>query len=168
MKVTLSFLFLVTFLFEQETEFDLGKLSFRGVKFITTKEIVIKTFGQGKKVEPNYECGFFSNDQPLGPYYQLVYTNFTYFGGDNDSFYLQFVDFDAQGKVKLKYDDIPLSGRTTKDDFVKIFGEKVRNEFLKDSDHETVLLQTRNEVGGAGLFWFKNDRLEKFEYWTPC
>jgi hypothetical protein len=71
---------------DKPTEFDLKLISFKAVSFITTKEVIVKTFGPGKRTEPNYECGFFSNDNDSGPYYQLTYDNFNYVGSDKDNF----------------------------------------------------------------------------------
>ena len=152
----------------QQSDFDLKNIKFKGLEFSTTKESIIKSFGQGKRVETNYECGFFTNDQEGGPYYQLVYPEFNYIGSDKEKFfYLQNVEFDAKGRVKINYLGNELTGETTEGEFVKIFGEKVKNNFVKHSDHNTFLLYSKASDDGA-VFFFRDGRLFRFEYWTPC
>lgn len=34
---------------------------------MTTKKVITEKFEQGRRVETNYECGFFTNDLPGGP-----------------------------------------------------------------------------------------------------
>ena len=152
----------------QQSEFDLKNIKFRELGFSTTKKEIINSFGEGKRVETNYECGFFTNDQEGGPYYQLVYSDFDYIGSDKENFfYLHNVDFDAMGSIKVKYLDKELTGKTTEEEFVKFFGEKVRSSLVNHGDHHTFLLYSKGSDDGA-VFSFKNGRLFKFQYWTPC
>jgi hypothetical protein len=167
LRLTILLLFITTISHGQERNFELKKIKFKGLEFSATKNQLVKAFGQGKKVDTNYDCGFFTNDQASGPYYQLVYADFNYIGSDKGNFYLQYVNLGKKGSVKIKYGDKELSALTTKDEFVKIFGEWVNDYFVKHTDHETFLLYSKNSDDGA-VFTFKNGRLYKFEYWTPC
>jgi len=167
LRLTILFIIISTISRGQQIDFELKNIKFKGLEFSTTKETIIKSFGQGKKVETNYECGFFTNDQPGGPYYQLVYGDFNYIGSDKENFYLQNVNLDMKGSIKINYGDKELSALTTKDEFVKIFGEWVNDYFVKHADHDTFLLYSKDSDDGA-VFTFKNGRLYKFEYWTPC
>jgi hypothetical protein len=97
----------------------------------------------------------------------MVYTDFNYIGSDKEKFYLQSVTFDNNGKTKIRYGDKELYGRMSKDEFVRMFGEKVNDNFVKHSDHDTFLLYSKDSDDGA-VFTFKNGLLYKFEYWTPC
>jgi hypothetical protein len=167
-QLTILLLLIGTITHGQQSDFDLKNIKFKGLEFSTTKESIIKSFGQGKRVETNYECGFFTNDQEGGPYYQLVYADCNFIGSDKEKFfYLENVDFDALGSIRLNYNGIVLNGKTTEEEFVKIFGEKVKDNFVKHDDHNTFLLYSKGADDGA-VFWFKNGRLSKFEYWTPC
>lgn len=167
MRVTIFFILITTISRGQESDFELKNLKFKGLEFNTTKEKLIKVLGHGKKVETNYECGFFTNDQDGGPYYQLVYSDFNYIGSDKGKFFLQNVQFDLDGKIKFYYQDIELSGMTNKDVFIKIFGKKAEENFTKHPDHETFFFYSKDS-DDAAVFTFKNGRLHKFEYWTPC
>jgi hypothetical protein len=152
--------------FGQQYNFDLNKLKFKGLGLKTTKKEIKGKFGQGKQVETNYECGFFTNDQPGGPYYQLVYTNFNFIGSDKEAFYLQGVDFDQKGKTKIAYADKILNGQTTKEEFINMFGDKVKKHF-DNPDNDAIVLIADGRDDGA-RFTFKDGRLVRFEYWTPC
>jgi hypothetical protein len=154
-------------LYGQQVEFDLNQIKFHGLDFSLNKDLIIETFGNGKKVDTNYECGFFTNDQEGGPYYQLVYPDFNYIGSDKEKFYLANVNFDQVGRIKINYGEKDLNGQTTKEDFIIMFGEKAKKNFEKYMDTETLLLYSKEGDDGA-IFRFKNGRLIKFEYWTPC
>lgn len=148
----------------QHADFDFKQLEFRGLGFMVTKQEIIERHGAGKRVEPNYECGFFTNDQKTGPFYQLVYEGFNYIGSDKEEFfYLEAVDFDTEGNTKLRYQDKVLSGLTTEAEFMRIFGEHVRKH---EDQNAFWLFAERTE--DWGVFFFKNGRLVKFEYRTPC
>ena len=165
--LTILLIFLAAVSHGQEADFDLSNIKFKGLEFSTPKEKLIKAFGLGKKVETNYECGFFANDQEGGPYYQLVYAGFDYIGSDKGNFFLQHVNFDIKGRIKINYKEMELSGESTKDDLIKLFGNKV-NEYLKDyQDKDSILIYSKGSDDGA-IFTFKDNKLKKFQYWTPC
>jgi hypothetical protein len=169
MQLTLTILLLLiaTISRGQKSDIELDDLKFKGLGIISTKGKIIESLGEPKIVDTNYECGAFTNDNPGGPYYQLVYTDFNYIGSDKEEFFLENVDFDINGKMKIYYQDKVLSGRTTVDDFIKIFGDKVKHSFVRHSDHDTFLLRSTDSTDGV-VFTFKNGRLNKFEYWAPC
>ena len=152
--------------FGQQYNFDLDRVNFKGLGLKTTKKVITENFEQGRRVETNYDCGFFASDLPGGPYYQLVYTDFTFIGSDKEEFYLQSVDFDPNGKMKLNYADKVLNGRTTKEEFIKMFGDTVKQHFDNPDNKAIVLIATDRDDGAR--FTFKDGRLVRFEYWTPC
>ena len=131
-----------------------------------TKNDVIKAFGQPKIVYPKYDCGFFSDEWTGTSYYQLTYGDFNFIGSDKENFVLEKVMFDYNGKVLLKYGDKTLSGQTTKTELAEIFGENAKELFERYQDKDAVLLLTKDDDGVR--FTFKDGRLTKFEYWTPC
>ena len=160
-------LLLVTISRGQQGDFDLKNIKIGEVEFISTKPLITKAFGKAKKIETNYECGFFTNGEPDGPFYQLVYTNFNFIGSDKGKFFLENVSFDLTGKIKLKYLGNELSGKTSKEDFVRIFGDKAKKHFKEHPDSDVLMLYSKNSDDGA-KFTFRKGKLIKFEYWTPC
>ena len=168
LRLTILFIIISTISRGQQVDFELTNIKFKGLEFKTTKENIIKSFGQGKKLETDYECGFFTNDQAGGPYYQLVYTDFNYIGSDKEDFFLQSVKFDLKGNMKIRYKDKELSGQTTKEDFIRImYGDKEWENLKNYFDIDVLIIYSKNGDDGA-RFIFKNGRLNKFEYWTPC
>jgi hypothetical protein len=168
LRLTILFILISTISRGQQNDFELTNIKFKGLEFKTTKENIIKSFGQGKKLETDYECGFFTNDQSGGPYYQLVYADFNYIGSDKEDFVLQSVKFDLKGNIKIRYKDKELSGQTNKEDFIKImYGDKEWKNLKNHFDIDVLIIYSKNGDDGA-RFIFKNGRLDKFEYWTPC
>jgi hypothetical protein len=166
MRLTILLSLIVSISFAQQSSLDLNSLEFKGFGLKTTKKEIKEQFGQGKTVATNYECGFFTNDQPGGPYYQLTYSNFVFIGSDNDAFYLQSVDFDSKGVTILNYGNKIFSGTMTKAEFVDIFGD-IAKEHFKNPKNDKIVLIAHDRDDGA-RFWFKDGRLVRFEYWTPC
>ena len=165
-RIKLTILFVLAIqLAHGQIDFDLIK--FRGLGFSLTKETVIKSFGQPKIIHTNYECGFYDNSQPGGPYYQLAFSNFNYIGSDKEPFILQTVTFDHSGKTKLQYGNKELSGLTRKSVFIEIFGEVAKKHFKENPDDDLILLRSTYGDDGA-MFIFKDGRLIKYEYWSPC
>jgi hypothetical protein len=68
--------------------------------------------------------------------------------------------------MKLNYADKVLNGRTTKEEFIKIFGDVVKQHFDNPNNKAIVLIATDRDDGAR--FSFKDGRLVRFEYWTPC
>ncbi|MBI3220730.1 MAG: hypothetical protein HYZ44_14545 [Bacteroidetes bacterium] len=165
--MTILLLLITTISHGQQRDFELRSIKFGGLDFSTTREAITKSFGKAKNVQTNYQCGFFVNSQAGGPYYQLVYTDFNYIGSDKEKFFLQNVNFDIKGRIKINYNDKELSGKTTKDDFSKIFGDSAKEYFEKHLQENKLMLFSKKSDDGA-IFTFKNGRLIRFEYWTPC
>lgn len=168
MKLTflIPFVFLVKII-GQDTTFDLDLIKFRGMNFSADKEEIIAAFGEPEINDPEYECGFYSNDQPGGPYYQLVYDGFNYIGSDQEKFILEEVQFDKKGDVKIYYGNQVISGLTTKEEFIQIFGDYARKYFQNYPDKNgIVIFSSKNDDGGT--FIFEGNRLIKFEYFSPC
>ena len=166
----LTFLIPVTFLFNilgQDTNFNLSEIKFRGIGFSATKEEVVTAFGKPNIHYPDYECGFYSNYKEGITYYQLIYNDFNYIGRDEEGFILEEVKFDKDGKTKLFYGDQVISGLTTKEEFIQIFGDYAKEYFLNYPDADTIVIFSEKDDDG-GRFSFEGNKLSKFEYYSPC
>ncbi|KAA0992967.1 hypothetical protein [Dyadobacter aurulentus] len=149
------------------SEFDIADITFYGLSFPAKKEAIIRKFGEGRKIPTSYECGFYSEEQPNGPYYQFSYKNFNFIGSDKEDFMLENVRFDATGKVTLMYRKELLNGFTTKAQFVNIFGQNVENLFENNLNGNTILLRSEKNDDGI-MFTFEHGKLSKMQYWSPC
>jgi predicted proteasome-type protease len=120
LRLTILFILISTISRGQQNDFELTNIKFKGLEFKTTKENIIKSFGQGKKLETDYECGFFTNDQSGGPYYQLVYADFNYIGSDKEDFVLQSVKFDLREPLITLFLKINLA--------INLFGQDISSK----------------------------------------
>jgi hypothetical protein len=147
-------------IFAQDKTVSYQDFKIDGLYFIANKEDIIKKFGKPIKIfRPNYECGFFSdNEQSDGPYYSLQYA-YLKFTGNKLDYQLEEVLFSQKMKNKITYKNQVLSYKTTKKEFEKIFGVKL--------DENEIILRYRN-ADDALLFSFINGFLAKIDYWSPC
>ena len=165
-RITVLLTLMTSMAFAQSEDFNLKKIRFGGLGFSSSKETIFRRFGQPKKIQM-LDCGFDEHEQSKNPDHQLIYDHFIYVGGHKDIFLLQTVNFDRLGKVKLQYNHTELSGLTTKDQLIIIIGQDAKKSFLKNPDKNVVLLMVKGTDEG-GTFTFKNGKLIKFEYSSPC
>ncbi len=163
------FLFLLLQSTFGQTKFiDFSKIEFKGFRFWVKKQEVVTKLGKPILHYPKYECGYHADNwQDGGPYYQLKYTGFTYIGSDKERFVLEKVDFDRIGKIQLNYGQMTWSGQTTKEQIIWLFGDEIRDDFKKDERGDSVLIRNESTEDGA-ILTFKNGKLVRFEYWSPC
>lgn len=169
MKYRSMFLLLVlTNTCVSQVRIQFNKLSFNNLHFSTPKDSVLKVFGAPDSiVYPDYECGFYANDQPGSPYYQLHYKNLNYIGSDKENFKLENVYFDSLGVINIKYKNIILSGKTTKAEFAAALGTKSSSLFDLYTDPDAITILSANSDDGI-TFYFKANKLIRLEYWSPC
>ncbi|WP_062616235.1 hypothetical protein [Flammeovirga sp. SJP92] len=153
--------------FGQVKAFDFSKLTFKGLEFRLSKDLVIKTFGLGEIIDPQYECGFYANDQQGAPFYQMSFNSFNYIGSDSEKFILENVYFNLDSGLSIQYDRWTLNGQTTKADLVEIFGDYVKTYFANNPEVNDILIYDANGDDGV-IFTFKENRLISFRYWSPC
>ena len=153
--------------FGQDATFQLSKIEFDGLPFYTNKQLIEGKFGTGEIDTPRYECGFFTDDQPGGPYHQLVYSGFNYIGSVSEKFLLESVNFELCKDHQLKYDGVVLNAQTTQEIFSKIFGKYASDHFKEHPDNDGIILMVPDNDDGA-RFTFKNGKLVQFEYWSSC
>ncbi|MEQ8476276.1 hypothetical protein [Fulvivirga sp.] len=67
--------------------------------------------------------------------------------------------------MKLHHADKVLNGQTTKEEFIKLFGDTVKQHFDNPDNKVIVLIATDCDDGAR--FTFKDGRPVRFEYWTP-
>lgn len=168
MKLTILIPFILLFNIKgQDTTFNLDLIKFKGINFSVEKEEVIAAFGKPKIYVPEYECGFYSNFEEGGPYYQLVYDSFNYIGSDQEKFILEEVQFDKKGDITIFYGDQVISGLTTKEEFIQIFGDYAKKYFRNYPDKNMIVIfSEKNDDGGT--FIFEGNKLIKFQYFSSC
>ena len=163
-----SLLLVSNIAFGEIPRFDSDQFKFKDLGYITNKQKILKITNLVKIITPpNDECSYFSAGNPYGPYQQFIFPNFSYIGGKNQRFLLEYITFDSKGKVIAYYDDKKLSGLTTKDDFFKIIGSNAK-EYYKDSKiTNTIVLYSKGSDDGV-KFEFKHKKLVAIRYWHSC
>ncbi|MCZ8215978.1 MAG: hypothetical protein O9262_07045 [Cyclobacteriaceae bacterium] len=155
----------------QQENFDFKDLKFRGLDFNSTERAIVKSFGKGKKVSVKYnDCGEgFSSDR--GQFYKLNYNGFTFRGNDKEGYFLESVNFDVAGKIKITYKGNVFSGLTTKPKLLTALGKVNPEEsFFSDPIEpgvESIIVGAEPYDNGV-KFTLKNGQLIRFNYWESC
>ncbi|PIQ50323.1 MAG: hypothetical protein COW03_00355 [Cytophagales bacterium CG12_big_fil_rev_8_21_14_0_65_40_12] len=153
--------------FGQELLFELELIKFNGLSYQSTKDEIVKIFGIPKIIDPQYECGAYSESQPGAPYEQLIYKGFIFIGNEKEKYILQEITFDSKGEIFLEIDGHKLSNATSKDRFIELFGEKAKTYFDDNLYAEEIKLYPKDQDSGY-IFSFEEGRLLKIHYWSPC
>jgi len=149
----------------QNVDFD--KIKFKGLNFYSSKKEIIKKFGKPVKIyEPNYECGFLSNDEQGIIYYTLEYKKVKFTGNKKEKFVLEEINFKNDKKIFLEYGKYKFSNKTTIKDLILIFGTKIKDQIKNRINTHFMLFQKGADDGI--IFFLKDGKLIRIEYWSPC
>ncbi len=164
LSILIIFIFSINFSIGQTVNFEL--IQFNGLNFKSSKKTITDLFKEKAQVfEPNYECGFLSSAEQ-GVEYQTIdfgYIKFT--GNDQENYLIEKVDFELNKLATIKYNGHELSGQTSPEQLIEIFGSEL-SERLADFD-DVIIIFGKNSDDGIRLE-FKNNKLITFEYWSPC
>lgn len=162
----LSLILFSSALFDQSGTIDLAKLSIDNIPLHSTRENMIKQWGPYKFSIIDDSCGFFSREWNEKDFYEYIYPHFTYVGNSKDNnVQLILVDFDTD-KIALLYNLDTLNNQTTISDFNQIFGVGDSNTSKSDEGQSILLMSNENDDGAR--FFFKQGKLVRFEYFSPC
>jgi hypothetical protein len=142
-------------------------IKFKGLSYESTKDEIIRIFGTPKIIDPQYECGAYSESQPGTPYQQLIYKSFIFTGNEKEKYILQEITFDKKGDIFLEIDGHKLSNATSKDRFIELFVEKAKTYFDDNLYAEEIMLYPKDQ-DSAYIFTFEEGFLFKIQYWSPC
>ncbi|WP_299703966.1 hypothetical protein [uncultured Pontibacter sp.] len=173
MKSLLNFFFFICFstatCYAQDGMLDSSMLRLKELKFFSEKAAIEKVFGAPKKItEPKYECGFHSEAEQGQKYYQLVYDNIVFIGNDKEKYIIDSLDFRLDKTLTVRYGKWNLNSKTSVDDFVKIFGEAIREDFIDQEDGTTSMALFFKKGDDAMAFSFEGGYLVAMHYWSPC
>ncbi|WP_268033802.1 hypothetical protein [Algoriphagus sp. PAP.12] len=168
--ILLIFSFLTSNL-QEKTTFDASKFTLDGIScFQTTEAEIKKTYGDVVLTETDYECGFFSVDQPGSPYFQMIYPNINWIGNSKEGYQIDEIKFDPEGKIQLKYEDFVFSGLNTQEELESFMGEKSNSIQIHQRDDEVLrsLFNYFDKSDDALMLILKGGKLIEFHYWSPC
>ncbi|MEP0365572.1 MAG: hypothetical protein ABJN36_08820 [Cyclobacteriaceae bacterium] len=140
-------------------------LTVNGLSFISTKEQIIEEFGiPDRTFEPNYECGFLSSEEQGKEFHSLEYSGIKFTGNQYDNYLIEELDLTKNSSIQLNYGEISLNTIPTIEELAKILGLESEIE----SPTDTMLRAYFGKSDDAVFFIFKNGRLIKLDYWSPC
>jgi len=148
----------------QTVDFDL--ISYQGLDFRATKSAIMKKLGKPQKIyDPNYECGFLSTASQDGIFLTLDYGNIKFTGNKKENYVLDYINFENDHSIVLKYGDYNLTHKTKLSELTAIFGNEI-DDFGKQKDGDFIVFQSEHEDGLR--IRIKNGKLVWIEYWSPC
>lgn len=146
---------------------DFNLIKFNGLSLNSPKELIIKEMGEPEKIfEPNYECGALSSDTQNKKFYTLQYSNVKFTGNEDEDYYIDYLKFEDNSPVVLKYGHYDLNCETGLSLLAVIFGKEVIEDFEEDPNGGIIILK-KGGIDGIRLE-IKDGKLLSFEYWTPC
>jgi len=166
-KTLISLIILFSSIFAEAEDFNWNYLKHDGLDISKPKSDLVGKYGEVKKVFPDYECGFYADDQSGAPYYQFKYPFFTYIGSDKESFILEEFNFSKNNLSNLSYKGKELSSSLNKYEFSDIFGEMAVKYFQKYPSENSIRFFSMTS-DDAATFRFVNGALASYSYWSPC
>lgn len=149
---------------------QLNLVSVNGVKFYSTPEELNYCLGRPDSiVNPHYECGGFSEDWQQVVFLQHYYGHIIFIGCGNN-LQLEFINFNKDTTITLKYREFSINGSTRIEDMSSMFPKSYKNRYIKNEQSliEVMRIAPWPLSDDMVRFWFKNGILSKMEYWTPC
>lgn len=163
-RYTLILIFLTTFSVHGQT-IEAEKFKFGDLGFRSSKEEIVKVFGEPKRIsEPNYECGFLSSSEQGKTFYLLDYKNIQFVGNEKDGYVID--KFNLTYGMSFTYDGVKLDMDSDLDKLIEVFGIQLFGSF-HDSSTDSKLIRFQDSDDGI-IFYLKDGRLSKLSYWSPC
>jgi hypothetical protein len=150
----------------QNIEFN--KIEFRGLKFLSSKNEIIKKIGNPLKIyEPNYDCGGLSSEWQGVDFFTLDYGNIKFTGNDNDGYLIEEINFVNDKSFALIYDNYTLNSETKLINLIEVFGKQILLQ-IKENQPIQVIIINSSEIDDGIKLVLKDGKLIKFLYWSPC
>ncbi|MEJ8800476.1 hypothetical protein [Pontibacter sp. H249] len=169
LTVTIIVFFGLTTCYGQANSIDFSKFRLSGLEYYSSKQAISKKFGKPKRVvEPDYECGFYSEREQGNKYYQLDYEHLKFIGNDKELYGIETMEFSSNGDKILEYGQWELSAKTTIKDFVKVFGKSALDKPYKHNNGETSITLFAKGADNGITFFFNSGHLVRIEHFSPC
>ncbi|TDO19335.1 hypothetical protein CLV32_4575 [Pedobacter duraquae] len=155
-------------------------IKINGLSLFSSKDNIIKTLGKPKVVfAPHYDCGWDDYDDVV--YYVLKYDSVNFIGHKTSNYVIKDINFSPFLKYKISYNGVNISSETSLKSFLKISGQS-KHEILTRRNTPSSVLAIMNgphqiievvhitdgKSDDSVYFYFVNDKLCRYEYFTPC
>ncbi len=147
---------------------DFGKLKFDGLNFFSSKNEIIDKLGEPIRIyKPDYDCGGLSSEWQGVDFFTLDYGKIKFTGNDKDEYLIEEINFEKDHTIGLFYDGFNLNYATDLEKFVQIFGKEILNNLRLNNTEQIIIIYSKGRDDGIKLV-FKDNKLIKFYYFTPC
>lgn len=146
--------------------FDYKLFQYKELSFFNKKSEILNELGMPDSIiEPNYECGFLSENEQGKKYYSLKYGNVVFTGNDEEGYLLETIVF--EGGETMQYGDFMLTGQTTIADLTAILGNEWFT-YLEYPLNGSVVISFGETADDGIRIFILNGLLQKMHYWSPC
>ena len=138
-----------------------------GVNFKDKKTNILKKFGVPKSTyNPNYDCGFLSDNGVDLQFESLDYGSFKFTGNNNYNYTLERIDIVKMAGIDVTYKNNKLTNKTTINELVSLFGNDILKNLDEDSTGTFMLME--KEADDGWNFYVKKGLLVDIDYFSPC
>ncbi|MGB0430252.1 MAG: hypothetical protein ACPGLV_07235 [Bacteroidia bacterium] len=161
-----SIFFLVAYI-QLKAQINSDSITLNGLDFQSTSFKIKKVNGPPiDSFKLNYDCVFLFSAQGEKPFWCLNYGYYSFAGNNEFGFVLKQLIIDSQQNQVLHFYGNVLNKNTSKKQFQDLLFKKLDQYFIILPDSGTII-NYKNSDDGL-IFTFKNDRLYKVEYYSPC
>ncbi|MCB0844998.1 MAG: hypothetical protein KDE26_17230 [Bacteroidetes bacterium] len=154
------FFFLIKTSFAQQINPNL--ITLNGLPFFSTQSQILEKMGPPAKIfEPKYECGFLSEEEQGRKFFTLKYPGLPFTGNETDKYLIEEIDFSANSEIQLMYNGQAIFANMTIEKLSAVFGV----DFEPNSVEKLIYFERADD---GFVFQFKDGKLIKISYWSPC
>ena len=156
------FSFIANLSVAQTIDFDL--IEYKGLRFFSSKSEIVKKMGKPQKIyDPEYDCGFLSTATQDGVFLTLDYDNIKFTGNKKERYVLDYVNFENDHSIIVKYGNRNLSHKTNLSELIDIFGDEVAKSYGDQKDGDIIIFEENQKEDGIRIR-IKNGKLVWIEY----
>ncbi|HOA07290.1 MAG TPA: hypothetical protein PK419_08340 [Spirochaetota bacterium] len=166
-SIILVLLLMNSITFSKVKSFSWKDFKYCDLSFNNSKMKIIKKFGKPKQNVPEYECGNYATGKKNPDYYQLIYKDIICIGNDKEGFIFESIILNDNNYIMIG--DYRISNKTSKNEFIKHFNDLLLTYYSKEEllNREVIQLFSK-DTDDCAEFYFKNGKVFKFNYWSPC
>ena len=111
--------------------------------------------------EPKYECGFLSEDEQGRKFFTLEYPELKFTGNEADKYLIEEINFSANQEIQVMYNGQVIFGNMAIEKLSAVLGV----DFESNSVGKLIHFEGADD---GFVFQFKDGKLIKVSYWSPC
>ena len=142
-------------------------ISINGINKESSKADILNEFGKPDSIyDPNFECGFYSTEQPGVDSVLLIQYSNIEFLLVNERVVFRDIYFDAGSTITLQSEDIVLDKSTNMEYLKKKFPSSYKS--LIEQDDNILRLWPCEFCDSEIWIHLKEDKIKRIQFWHPC